>query len=113
MGTWSDGLTSPVSPRGQRQAYEDESNTDWMLMLEYPDQPWREQAACRGMDASWWFPTRGEPSGDAIAVCGGCSVRLDCLNYALDRPEPRGTWGGLSEKERRRLRRQRRAQEAA
>ena len=117
MGTWSDGLTSPVSPRGQRQAYEDESNTDWMLMLEYPDQPWREQAACRGSDPELFFAERGanlphEPN-EAKAICATCPAKAPCLEYALQRPERYGIWGGTAHKERLRIRRQRKAKEAA
>lgn len=111
--TWSDTATSPTSPRGQRQAYEDESNTDWMLMLEQPNEPWRKQAACKGTDPELFFPTRGEPTEDAKAICGRCPVRVDCLEYALDNREMYGLWGGESERSRRRLRKARRTQEAA
>ena len=50
----------------------------------------------------------------AKAVCASCPVRLECLNYAVARPEKYGTWGGLNEDERsaERRRRMRRANAA-
>ncbi len=40
-------------------------------------------------------------------MCGGCEVRMECLEYALRHGEKFGIWGGMSERERRRIRRQR------
>jgi WhiB family redox-sensing transcriptional regulator len=64
-------------------------------------------ANCLGVDPSLFFPERGASSTKAKAVCRGCTVREDCLNYALVRGEKHGIWGGLSERERRRIRRAR------
>jgi WhiB family redox-sensing transcriptional regulator len=69
------------------------------------ERSWLDDAACRGMDAELFFPGRGEPSAAAKAVCRPCPVRFDCLSYALNNGEKHGIWGGLSERERRRLRR--------
>ena len=71
---------------------------------------WMEQAACRGVDPDLFFPQRGEMTGrehEAVRVCRGCMVRIDCLEYALDNTIMYGIWGGLSERQRRRIRRQR------
>jgi WhiB family redox-sensing transcriptional regulator len=68
---------------------------------------WQERANCLGVDPDLFFPERGASTREAKAVCGGCEVRLDCLEYALCNGEKFGIWGGLSERERRRLRRQR------
>ena len=68
---------------------------------------WQEQANCLGVDPDLFFPERGASTREAKEVCRGCVVRLDCLEYALVNGEKFGIWGGLSERERRRLRRQR------
>lgn len=69
---------------------------------------WQDLANCLGADPELFFPERGESLASAKAVCAGCVVRLDCLEYALDMSEKFGVWGGLSERERRQLRRTRR-----
>jgi WhiB family redox-sensing transcriptional regulator len=63
-----------------------------------------------GVDPDLFFPERGASTREAREVCRGCVVRGDCLEYALANAEKFGIWGGLSERERRRLRRQRAAQ---
>jgi WhiB family redox-sensing transcriptional regulator len=68
---------------------------------------WQEQANCLGVDPDLFFPERGASTREAKGVCRGCEVRLECLEYALDHGEKFGIWGGLSERERRRVRRQR------
>jgi WhiB family transcriptional regulator, redox-sensing transcriptional regulator len=73
-----------------------------------PDDDWREYALCRGVEPDIFFPTRGEDSEAAKAVCRNCPVRLECLDYALSARELFGVWGGLSERERREVRRKRR-----
>ena len=68
---------------------------------------WQDQANCLGVDPDLFFPERGASTREAKEVCRGCVVRTDCLEYALVNGEKFGIWGGLSERERRRLRRQR------
>jgi WhiB family redox-sensing transcriptional regulator len=68
---------------------------------------WQERANCLGVDPDLFFPERGASTREAKSVCGSCEVRLECLEYALVNGEKFGIWGGLSERERRRLRRQR------
>jgi WhiB family redox-sensing transcriptional regulator len=68
---------------------------------------WQENANCLGVDPDLFFPERGASTREAKAVCRGCEVRGDCLEYALAHGEKFGIWGGLSERERRRVRRQR------
>lgn len=68
---------------------------------------WQAEAACTGSDIDLFFTERGESTSPAKQVCGTCPVRDDCLEYALDTGEKFGIWGGLSERERRRLRRAR------
>jgi WhiB family transcriptional regulator, redox-sensing transcriptional regulator len=68
---------------------------------------WQERANCLGVDPDLFFPERGASTKEAKGVCNSCEVRLDCLEYALRHGETFGIWGGMSERERRRLRRQR------
>lgn len=69
---------------------------------------WMERGACRGVDGELFFPDRGASTREAKAVCRGCPVQAECLAYAMNMNEKHGIWGGLSERERRRLRRGRR-----
>ncbi|MGA0043416.1 MAG: WhiB family transcriptional regulator [Ilumatobacteraceae bacterium] len=71
------------------------------------DRAWQDQANCLGVDPDLFFPERGASTREAKEVCRGCEVRQQCLEYALANGEKFGIWGGLSERERRRLRRQR------
>ncbi len=68
---------------------------------------WQDFANCLGVDPDLFFPERGASSRAAKEVCRGCVVRADCLEYALENGEKFGIWGGMSERERRRFRRQR------
>jgi WhiB family redox-sensing transcriptional regulator len=68
---------------------------------------WQVSARCTEVDPEIFFPERGGSSKAARAVCGGCDVRLQCLEYALNNKEQFGIWGGTSERERRRLRKER------
>jgi WhiB family redox-sensing transcriptional regulator len=67
-----------------------------------------DHAACRGLNGALFHSFNPPDMEQAKAVCGGCPVRQDCLDYALDAPEYYGIWGGLDAKERRRIRRARR-----
>lgn len=82
-------------------------------MNESDDQGWQLAANCLGVDPDLFFPERGASTKEAKAVCQGCEVRADCLEYALANGEKFGIWGGLSERERRRIRRQRALARAA
>ncbi len=70
---------------------------------------WRRQAACRDMDTDVFFPLSDEEAGPAKAVCATCPVRAECLEFAMTTRQPDGVWGGLTEAERRRLRRRKAA----
>ena len=74
---------------------------------------WQNLANCLGVDPDLFFPERGASTKEAKAVCQECTVREDCLEYALANGEKFGIWGGLSERERRRIRRQRALARAA
>jgi len=68
---------------------------------------WQDQANCLGVDPDLFFPERGASTREAKEVCRGCVVREECLEYALSNGEKFGIWGGMSERERRRVRRAR------
>ncbi len=69
---------------------------------------WRQRAACRGLDPDIFYPVSDEEADEAKAVCAECPVRQTCLEHALANREHDGVWGGATERERRRLVRQRR-----
>jgi WhiB family redox-sensing transcriptional regulator len=68
-------------------------------------QSWQEQALCAETDPEAFFPEKGGSTREAKKICTGCEVKAQCLEYALSNDERFGIWGGLSERERRRLRR--------
>ncbi|GAA1345467.1 WhiB family transcriptional regulator [Arthrobacter roseus] len=67
---------------------------------------WQTDALCAQTDPEAFFPEKGGSTRDAKRVCGACNVRSQCLEYALANDERFGIWGGMSERERRRLRKQ-------
>ena len=66
---------------------------------------WQERALCAQTDPEAFFPEKGGSTREAKRVCQTCEVQTECLEYALEKDERFGIWGGLSERERRRLRR--------
>jgi WhiB family redox-sensing transcriptional regulator len=68
-------------------------------------QDWQERALCAQTDPEAFFPEKGGSTREAKRICAGCEVRAECLEYALTFDERFGIWGGLSERERRRLKR--------
>jgi WhiB family redox-sensing transcriptional regulator len=67
---------------------------------------WQERSLCAQTDPEAFFPEKGGSTREAKKICTGCEVRSECLEYALQNDERFGIWGGLSERERRRLKRQ-------
>ncbi len=70
-----------------------------------PRETWMESALCAQTDPEAFFPDKGGSTRNAKNVCASCEVRAQCLAYALEHGERYGIWGGLSERERRALRR--------
>ena len=64
---------------------------------------WWFAGLCAQTDPEVFFPEKGGSVREAKAVCTGCPVRAQCLEHALAHDERFGVWGGLSERERRRL----------
>ena len=72
-------------------------------LADVEERGWQDQANCLGVDPDLFFPERGASTREAKSVCRACVVREDCLEYALVNGEKFGIWGGLSERERRAL----------
>jgi WhiB family redox-sensing transcriptional regulator len=93
----SAGVPYPATdPFGEAVAVADEDGEE---------QDWQERALCAQTDPEAFFPEKGGSTREAKRICSGCEVRAECLEYALAHDERFGIWGGLSERERRRLRR--------
>lgn len=95
---WSPGAAGPV--------LKPTTGIFGWLADEAEDLAWQEQALCAQSDPEMWFPDRGQDIRAAKRVCQACEVRAECLGYALEHNERFGVWGGLSEHQRRRLKRQ-------
>ena len=62
---------------------------------------WPARAACKGSPTAWFFPEPRETvAPEAVVLCGSCTVRPECLAYALTEDIKHGWWGGLSPEER-------------
>lgn len=70
------------------------------------DQDWRAQALCSKCDPDLFFAPGAIEHKEAKRVCRDCPVRMECLSYAMSTPIDHGIWGGMTERERRRHRRQ-------
>lgn len=93
---------------GARLGLVPESETDLLagFFEESEEQEWQERALCAQTDPEAFFPEKGGSTRDAKRICSGCEVRSECLEYALAHDERFGIWGGLSERERRKLKKQ-------
>ena len=74
---------------------------------------WMAQGLCTNVPPSVFFPSDGAGVEAARRICGGCPVREDCLEHALECRIDHGVWGGCSERERRRILKRRRHERAA
>jgi WhiB family redox-sensing transcriptional regulator len=76
---------------------------DEMLLLVYDDRPWAAFGSCRRADPDLFFPGSEEDAAEALRICAGCPVRSQCREWALETRVRYGIWGGLTERDRRRL----------
>ena len=74
-------------------------------MVDPAEEQWQDRALCAQTAPEAFFPEKGGSTREAKRICLGCEVRGECLEYALANDERFGIWGGLSERERRRLKR--------
>ena len=73
--------------------------------MEIETLPWQTEAKCLQAEPDTFFPEKGGSTREAKRICTDCPVRAECLEYALENDERFGIWGGLSERERRKLKR--------
>jgi WhiB family transcriptional regulator, redox-sensing transcriptional regulator len=72
---------------------------------------WLPLAACKTAEPDLFFPisspaaTGGSDAARALAICGSCPVRAECLEYAMATSQVHGIWGGTTEEQRLALRR--------
>lgn len=78
---------------------------DFDGLFEAVEDQWQDRALCAQTDPEAFFPEKGGSTREAKRICQGCEVKGECLEYALHNDERFGIWGGLSERERRRLKR--------
>lgn len=79
------------------------SDDKWLPVVVVTDESWRDAALCAQTDPEAFYPEKGGSTREAKKVCASCGVRDECLQSALDADERFGIWGGLSERERRKL----------
>ncbi len=82
-----------IAELGAKLAFDDDKRV-WML-----------EARCLDADPEAFFPEKGGSTREAKRICGICPVQQECLDYALERDQRFGIWGGMSERERRRFKR--------
>ena len=70
------------------------------------ERPWAAFAACRDHDPDIFFPTTSYGETEAVRICRGCPVQLDCLEFAMEAKIRFGVWGAMTEKQRKTLHRQ-------
>lgn len=68
------------------------NHSEFLAGLHAPD--WMTQGICAQADPEAWFPEKGGSTREAKSVCLTCDVRAECLEYALERQERFGIWGG-------------------
>jgi WhiB family redox-sensing transcriptional regulator len=84
--------------------------TEILSSSTFTNEDWRHNAACRDEDSELFFPvgTRGPAIlqvAQAKSVCHRCTVASNCLAWALETGQDSGVWGGMSENERRAMKR--------
>lgn len=79
------------------------SSRETIPELRYTSEEWKLEGICRTADPEQWFPDLGSRPTIAKKLCAKCPVIDNCLADALSRREKFGVWGGLSERERRKL----------
>lgn len=91
-----------ASIRARNAAHETTRGAD---LLGDGDVSWKLRGLCAQTDPEAFFPEKGGSTSEAKKICGRCEVKAECLNFALATDERFGIWGGLSERERRKLKR--------
>lgn len=105
MRSPTEGLVKGDTPQSGTRV--EEASTvhefDVLDMQDTDELTWQERALCAQTDPESFFPEKGGSTREAKKVCLSCEVRAECLEYALQHDERFGIWGGMSERERRKL----------
>lgn len=97
-GPFPSQAQAPAAPLGNVLPIFGTSDDDTVL-------GWQDRALCAQTDPEAFFPEKGGSTREAKKICAMCTVKQECLEYALENDERFGIWGGLSERERRKLKR--------
>lgn len=86
------------------EAMHDDLKLDVLAAPLLDEKPWATYAACAEVeDGMTFYPQNKQEERSALAICGTCAVRDECLDHALRTNERFGIWGGTTEKQRKRL----------
>ena len=99
----SEQQTVGAGPSGPRVERASAVRELYVLDGDAEEMGWQERALCAQTDPEAFFPEKGGSTREAKRICLGCEVKDACLEYALANDERFGIWGGLSERERRKL----------
>ncbi|NDK88063.1 WhiB family transcriptional regulator [Gordonia desulfuricans] len=111
MGPVDESALIPAPEATQADADEDRRrhlslvSNEFEELFDTVEEQWQDRALCAQTDPEAFFPEKGGSTREAKRICSGCEVKAECLEYALANDERFGIWGGLSERERRRLKR--------
>ena len=92
---------------GEPSHGDDEQSPLWGLFMPAEATSWQYNALCAQTDPEAFFPEKGGSTREAKSICAKCPVREQCLEWALEHDERFGIWGGLSERERRKVKKER------
>ncbi|MBD0023141.1 WhiB family transcriptional regulator [Gordonia pseudamarae] len=104
-GTRADSVESVVAQPSSGVRHLSLVANDFDDMFDEVEHQWQDRALCAQTDPEAFFPEKGGSTREAKRICHGCEVQAECLEYALGNDERFGIWGGLSERERRRIKR--------
>lgn len=99
-------IANDATSRGANSGLDTGSDLSFDALFGAIEQEWQDQALCAQTDPEAFFPEKGGSTREAKRICQACGVRDECLEFALEHDERFGIWGGLSERERRRLKKQ-------
>lgn len=109
----------PCTPDGLGTGWEGPEDTvaqTWVRTHDWDNLAWRSRSACRDSDPDVFFPIGStgpalEQIETAQRICTACTVRDECLDFALETNQEAGIWGGITEEERRKVRKARLAEQ--
>lgn len=101
-------MSAGILNRSKSRDYFTESSTFDGSRPERPYE-WQDDALCAQVGTEMFFPEKDGSTKDAKQICAQCPVREQCLAYAIENNERFGIWGGVSERELHRMKKQRAA----